>query len=173
MSELAEQVFVSRSRLTYRVDRLTEVGFVVREECQDDRRGLWAILTETGRQAVDGRRRGSSQRPAPADLRPDRRLRGRNGRRVFSPGSPPSSTPSNTPGESAGYPLPRGQPRRNVLPGRARASGPIVARCAFRVELALFGDVRTRPVCGRRRARSRRFDPGRAGRSDRRRGRSG
>ncbi len=49
MSELAERVYVSRSRLTYRVDRLTEVGFVVREECEDDRRGLWAILTETGR----------------------------------------------------------------------------------------------------------------------------
>lgn len=52
MSELAEQVHVSRSRLTYRVDRLTEVEFVVREECQDDRRGLWAILTETGRASV-------------------------------------------------------------------------------------------------------------------------
>ncbi|MDH3294812.1 MAG: MarR family transcriptional regulator [Acidimicrobiia bacterium] len=52
MSELAEQVYVSRSRLTYRVDRLAEVGFVVREECQDDRRGLWAILTSAGRETV-------------------------------------------------------------------------------------------------------------------------
>ena len=52
MSELAEQVYVSRSRLTYRVDRLAQVGFVVREECEDDRRGLWAILTATGQQTV-------------------------------------------------------------------------------------------------------------------------
>lgn len=48
MSELAAQVHVSRSRLTYRVDRLTDVGFVTREECEDDRRGLWAILTDKG-----------------------------------------------------------------------------------------------------------------------------
>jgi len=58
MSELAEQVYVSRSRLTYRVDRLTEVGFVVREECEDDRRGLWAILTDTGRQTVSSAANG-------------------------------------------------------------------------------------------------------------------
>lgn len=53
MSELAHQVLVSRSRLTYRVDRLTEVNYVTREECEDDRRGLWAILTEAGRAALE------------------------------------------------------------------------------------------------------------------------
>lgn len=53
MSELARQVLVSRSRLTYRVDRLTQVGYVTREECEDDRRGLWAIITNAGRQALD------------------------------------------------------------------------------------------------------------------------
>jgi len=52
MSELAARVFVSRSRLTCRVDRLTEVGFVTREECEDDRRGLWAIVTDKGRTAL-------------------------------------------------------------------------------------------------------------------------
>lgn len=52
MSELAERVLVSRSRLTYRVDRLTGVNYVTREECEDDRRGLFAILTETGEQAL-------------------------------------------------------------------------------------------------------------------------
>ncbi|MDH4277425.1 MAG: MarR family transcriptional regulator [Acidimicrobiia bacterium] len=51
MSELAAQVHVSRSRLTYRVDRLAVVGFVTREECDDDRRGLWAILTDKGGEA--------------------------------------------------------------------------------------------------------------------------
>ncbi len=53
MSDLARQVLVSRSRLTYRVDRLTEVESVVREECEDDRRGLWAILTDKGQAALD------------------------------------------------------------------------------------------------------------------------
>ncbi len=52
MSELADEVLVSRSRLTYRVDRLTDVGFVTREECEDDRRGLWAILTDKGATAL-------------------------------------------------------------------------------------------------------------------------
>ena len=48
MSELAQRVLVSRSRLTYRVDRLAEVDYVSREECEDDRRGLYAILTDEG-----------------------------------------------------------------------------------------------------------------------------
>ena len=52
MSDLAREVLVSRSRLTYRIDRLAEVAFVVREECQDDRRGLWAILTDVGHHAL-------------------------------------------------------------------------------------------------------------------------
>ncbi|MDH3679698.1 MAG: MarR family transcriptional regulator [Acidimicrobiia bacterium] len=53
MSELAERVLVSRSRLTYRVDRLAEVSYVTREECEDDRRGLFAILTDTGTEALE------------------------------------------------------------------------------------------------------------------------
>lgn len=53
MSELAEKVLVSRSRLTYRVDRLAEVDYVTREECEDDRRGLFAILTESGAAALE------------------------------------------------------------------------------------------------------------------------
>lgn len=58
MSELAREVLVSRSRLTYRVDRLAEVDFVVREECEDDRRGLWAILTDVGHDALERARAG-------------------------------------------------------------------------------------------------------------------
>ncbi len=53
MNELAEKVLVSRSRLTYRVDRLAEVDYVTREECEDDRRGLFAILTEAGASALE------------------------------------------------------------------------------------------------------------------------
>lgn len=52
MSELAELVLVSRSRLTYRVDRLASLDYVAREECEDDRRGLYAILTDTGAKAL-------------------------------------------------------------------------------------------------------------------------
>ncbi|MEM8926273.1 MAG: MarR family transcriptional regulator [Actinomycetota bacterium] len=52
MSELAERVLVSRSRLTYRVDRLAGVDYVTREECLDDRRGLFAILTPEGADAL-------------------------------------------------------------------------------------------------------------------------
>ncbi|MBT8239851.1 MAG: MarR family transcriptional regulator [Acidimicrobiia bacterium] len=48
MSEIANHVLVSRSRLTYRVDRLVEQGFVVRTEAPDDRRGLFAELTPRG-----------------------------------------------------------------------------------------------------------------------------
>ncbi len=51
MSDLAEEVLVSRSRLTYRVDRLEKIGYLTREECSDDRRGLWAILSDLGRKA--------------------------------------------------------------------------------------------------------------------------
>lgn len=58
MSDLARQVLVSRSRLTYRVDRLAEVSFVTREECEDDRRGLWAILSDVGLEALEAARAG-------------------------------------------------------------------------------------------------------------------
>jgi DNA-binding MarR family transcriptional regulator len=58
MSDLAREVLVSRSRLTYRVDRLAEVDFVSREECEDDRRGLWAILTPVGMQALEAAESG-------------------------------------------------------------------------------------------------------------------
>ena len=48
MSELASRVLVSKSRLTYRVDRLEERGLVVREPCETDRRGFIARLTPAG-----------------------------------------------------------------------------------------------------------------------------
>ncbi len=53
MSDLADEVLVSRSRLTYRINRLTEVGYVERQACADDRRGLWATLTEQGASALE------------------------------------------------------------------------------------------------------------------------
>lgn len=48
MSELAGRVLVSKSRLTYRVDRLEARGLVVREPCETDRRGFIARLTPAG-----------------------------------------------------------------------------------------------------------------------------
>lgn len=52
MSELASRVLISRSRLTYRVDRMEERGLVVRESCETDRRGFIARLTPAGHELL-------------------------------------------------------------------------------------------------------------------------
>ncbi len=48
MSELAEHVLHSRSRLTHTVARLEKRGLVTRERCREDRRGREAVLTPQG-----------------------------------------------------------------------------------------------------------------------------
>lgn len=48
MSELAEHVVHSRSRLTHTVTRLEKRGLVSRERCLEDRRGREAVLTQQG-----------------------------------------------------------------------------------------------------------------------------
>ncbi|GAB3717568.1 MarR family winged helix-turn-helix transcriptional regulator [Nocardiopsis nanhaiensis] len=48
MRGLADAVIVSRSRLSHQIARLERNGHVRREECADDRRGLWAVLTDKG-----------------------------------------------------------------------------------------------------------------------------
>ncbi|MEU3016035.1 MULTISPECIES: MarR family transcriptional regulator [unclassified Nocardiopsis] len=48
MRDLAESVIVSKSRLSHQVARLERDGHVRRESCADDRRGLWAVLTDDG-----------------------------------------------------------------------------------------------------------------------------
>ncbi len=48
MSDLAECTLSSRSRLSHQIDRMEKSGFVTREECPDDRRGSFAVLTERG-----------------------------------------------------------------------------------------------------------------------------
>ncbi len=48
MSELADAVHQSRSRLTHTIARMEKTGLVARETCPTDRRGVWAQLTETG-----------------------------------------------------------------------------------------------------------------------------
>jgi len=53
MSELADQALVSKSRLTYRVDRLVHDGLVERRPCPSDRRGSLAVLTASGRRRLE------------------------------------------------------------------------------------------------------------------------
>jgi DNA-binding MarR family transcriptional regulator len=48
MSELADAVHQSRSRLTHTISRMEKLGLVVRTTCPADRRGVWAELTEAG-----------------------------------------------------------------------------------------------------------------------------
>jgi len=49
MTELAARTLVSRSGLTRRLDRLVESGLVQRRSCAEDRRGVYAVLTDEGR----------------------------------------------------------------------------------------------------------------------------
>jgi DNA-binding MarR family transcriptional regulator len=52
MSSLADLVVQSRSRLTHTATRLEKRGWVVRESCLDDKRGVELVLTDRGWQAV-------------------------------------------------------------------------------------------------------------------------
>ncbi|MET8165095.1 MarR family winged helix-turn-helix transcriptional regulator [Streptomyces sp. NPDC102259] len=48
MTELAERLKITRSRLTYAVSRLEKDGLVRREDCPRDKRGSVAVLTDEG-----------------------------------------------------------------------------------------------------------------------------
>ncbi|MBA3372886.1 MAG: MarR family transcriptional regulator [Actinomycetota bacterium] len=48
MSQLAEATNSSQSRISHAVARLEEAGWVRREQCPHDRRGLVAVLTDAG-----------------------------------------------------------------------------------------------------------------------------
>ena len=48
MSDLADKVLLSPSRLTYRVDRLEREGWLSRIRCVQDARSMWAQLTPSG-----------------------------------------------------------------------------------------------------------------------------
>ena len=50
MSVLAHSVLLSRSGLTRLVDRLERAGLVERRECEEDARGLLAVITAAGRE---------------------------------------------------------------------------------------------------------------------------
>jgi DNA-binding MarR family transcriptional regulator len=48
MAELADRLLFTRSGVTRVIDRLERDGFVERDECPHDGRGVYAILTEKG-----------------------------------------------------------------------------------------------------------------------------
>jgi DNA-binding MarR family transcriptional regulator len=52
MTELARSVFLSQSGVTRLVDRLEAQGLVVRAPCAEDRRVLWAQMTDEGRRRL-------------------------------------------------------------------------------------------------------------------------
>ncbi|GAA1575264.1 MarR family transcriptional regulator [Actinomadura kijaniata] len=58
MSDLAREVMVSKSRLTYQVTQLERDGLVRRTACDSDRRAVWAELTDRGREALEKVRPG-------------------------------------------------------------------------------------------------------------------
>lgn len=52
MSDLAERTLSSRSRLSHQITRMENAGLVIREQCDNDRRGTFAVLTEHGWDAI-------------------------------------------------------------------------------------------------------------------------
>lgn len=48
MSDLAQATLVSRSRLSHQITRMEREGLVRRQECENDRRGWLAVLTDEG-----------------------------------------------------------------------------------------------------------------------------
>jgi DNA-binding MarR family transcriptional regulator len=52
MSELADSVLLSRSGMTRLVDRLEREGLIERDQCADDGRGWFAVLTGRGAEVL-------------------------------------------------------------------------------------------------------------------------
>jgi DNA-binding MarR family transcriptional regulator len=48
MSDLAKSTLQSKSRLSHQITRMESTGLVRREDCESDRRGLYAVLTDQG-----------------------------------------------------------------------------------------------------------------------------
>ncbi len=48
MHELAERIVLSRYNLTRLADRIADAGLIAREDCVDDRRGYFLVLTPAG-----------------------------------------------------------------------------------------------------------------------------
>lgn len=66
VTELANGLHWERSRVSHHITRMERRGLVTREECSDDGRGAWVVLTIEGRAAIE--------RAAPAHVETVRRL---------------------------------------------------------------------------------------------------
>lgn len=66
ISELAQSLTWERSRLSHHLRRMSLRGLIDREECDDDGRGTFAVVTEAGRAATEA--------AAPGHVRTVRRL---------------------------------------------------------------------------------------------------
>lgn len=66
VNDLARALNWERSRVSHHVTRMERRGLVQREECRDDGRGAFVVLTEDGRAAIE--------RAAPAHVRTVRSL---------------------------------------------------------------------------------------------------
>ncbi|MFG3703729.1 MarR family winged helix-turn-helix transcriptional regulator [Micromonospora sp. NPDC047670] len=53
LSELADRMLWSRSRLSHHLTRMQQRGLVTREECATDGRGAVVVLTAEGRRAIE------------------------------------------------------------------------------------------------------------------------
>jgi DNA-binding MarR family transcriptional regulator len=53
MAEIADATVSPKSRLTYQVDQLEKKGYLKRTACPQDRRGLYAELTQDGADLVE------------------------------------------------------------------------------------------------------------------------
>ncbi|QIQ02647.1 MarR family winged helix-turn-helix transcriptional regulator [Streptomyces liangshanensis] len=52
MSDLAAATLQSKSRLSHQITRMETAGLVRRENCESDRRGLFAVLTDAGMETM-------------------------------------------------------------------------------------------------------------------------
>lgn len=53
MTELADATSQSRSRLSHQITRMEARDLVRREECEGDKRGTWAVLTDLGMATIE------------------------------------------------------------------------------------------------------------------------
>lgn len=53
MAKISQTVSITTGNVTYVVDKLVERGLVCRQPCKKDRRVIYAVLTEKGRQMMD------------------------------------------------------------------------------------------------------------------------
>jgi DNA-binding MarR family transcriptional regulator len=52
MQDLATRLHLNQSSVTRLVERLERENFTIRDVCPDDKRGIYTVLTETGRTAL-------------------------------------------------------------------------------------------------------------------------